>query len=153
MLFQSCDYTDQLCADCHTGPAICSDDTTTITPPLSTTSPKPAHCEQGQPIGSELDHGRWICNWVPGWTCIAECGDGFVTSDRSVTKCNDDGYWTIPPVSIQCETGVALIHRGKGTSEVFGQNIHFELQYYLLLVKIVLIFHVALPLICLKIPM
>ena len=129
MLFQSCHDTDQLCSDCHTGPAICSDATTTTTP-FSTTSPVPVSCIQGQTVDFELEHGEWLCNWVPNgrWTCVAECGNGYVTSGRSVTKCNDYGYWTISPESVQCETGVALIHRGDDeTSEVFGQDIHFDL--------------------------
>ena len=128
MLFKSCDDQDLACSDCHSGPATCSEATTTSTP-VSTTSPVPVSCSQGQPVDSELDHGQWICIWVPSgrWTCVAECEDGFVTSGRSVTKCDDDGYWTISPESVQCEIGVALIHRGEGTSEVFGQDVHFDL--------------------------
>ena len=101
----------------------------TSTSPVSTTSPAPQACNLGQTIESELENGQWLCNWVPRgrWTCIAECGDGFVTSARSVTSCRD-GFWTISPESVQCEIGVALIHRGEGdTSEVFGQDLHFEL--------------------------
>merc|ERR1719209_2306341 len=106
------------CNECKTGRGDCSEDPTTQTPQVTTTTPQSGSCSPPE----DPSIGFWHClSSLGGLLCSLECPPGFAPTLYSVTACTLSSPWTKDPSTFSCSEAMALL-TSRNNVQLFGSK-------------------------------